>query len=159
NAHVHLDLTGMHSLAPPSPDFTGWLRQVIAHRRGRSAEQVRADMEAGLAEGPRFGTTLLRDARGDGGSWDLLANALLRAVVFREMLGRPTERAKQAWLDMLSWRRGLSPSATCRPGLSPHAPYSVNAGLIRSIAWNGWVMTIHLAESLAELELLEHRSG
>src|SRR4051812_43166398 len=44
NAHTHLDLTGMRGLAPPSADFTGWLRQVIAHRRQRSAEQVRTDI-------------------------------------------------------------------------------------------------------------------
>src|SRR5436305_10703042 len=43
NAHTHLDLTGMRGLAPPSPDFTCWLRQVIAHRRARTAEQVQAD--------------------------------------------------------------------------------------------------------------------
>ena len=33
NAHTHLDLTGMRGLVPPTPDFTGWLRGVIAHRR------------------------------------------------------------------------------------------------------------------------------
>src|SRR5437763_14773770 len=50
NAHTHLDLTGLRDLAPPSPDFTGWLRRVIAHRRERSPEQVRADVRAGIAE-------------------------------------------------------------------------------------------------------------
>lgn len=34
NAHTHLDLSGMHSLAPPTPHFTDWLRRVISHRRG-----------------------------------------------------------------------------------------------------------------------------
>ena len=33
NAHTHLDLSGLRGLAPPSSDFVGWLRQVIAHRR------------------------------------------------------------------------------------------------------------------------------
>src|SRR5215467_14013334 len=33
NAHTHLDLSGLRGRCPPSPDFTGWLRQVIAHRR------------------------------------------------------------------------------------------------------------------------------
>src|SRR5579871_1670269 len=39
NAHTHLDLTGLRGQAPPSPDFTGWLRRVIAFRRGQSSEQ------------------------------------------------------------------------------------------------------------------------
>src|SRR5205823_7719417 len=50
-------------------------------------------------------------------------------------------------------------SVTCRAGVSPHAPYSANAAMIRSLAWNGWRMTIHLAETAAEAELLEHHSG
>src|SRR5438105_10126039 len=50
NAHTHLDLSGMRDLAPPTPHFTDWLRQVIAHRRARTPEQVQADVRAGLAE-------------------------------------------------------------------------------------------------------------
>src|SRR5262249_30003843 len=56
NAHTHLDLSGMRGLAPPSPDFTGWLRRVIAFRRLRTPEQVRADVRAGLDECIRTGT-------------------------------------------------------------------------------------------------------
>ena len=29
NAHTHLDLSGLRGKCPPSPDFIGWLRQVI----------------------------------------------------------------------------------------------------------------------------------
>src|SRR5947209_713827 len=75
NAHTHLDLTGLRGLAPPSPDFTGWLRQVIAHRRSRTPEQTRQDVQAGLSECLRFGTTLVGDISGDGTSWDVLKGA------------------------------------------------------------------------------------
>src|SRR4051812_49658690 len=68
NAHTHLDLTGMRGLAPPSPDFTGWLRQVIAHRRARSPQQGAADVRARLAQAIRTGTTLLGGINGDGGA-------------------------------------------------------------------------------------------
>jgi cytosine/adenosine deaminase-related metal-dependent hydrolase len=159
NAHTHLDLTGMRGLAPPSPDFTGWLRQVIAHRRSRSPEQVRADIRAGLEESLRYGTTLLGDISGDGGSWDALAAAPLRAVVFRELLGLPSGRTMQVWREVLRWSKEFPATPTCRPALSPHAPYSAHAGLIRSAAWNGWMMAIHLAETAGELELLEHHTG
>src|SRR5437763_14966191 len=99
NVHTHLDLTGLRGLAPPTPDFTGWLRQVIAHRRGRTPEQVQADVQVGLAESLRTGTTLLGDISSDGGSWDILAQAPIRATVFRELLGLPSERASRAWAD------------------------------------------------------------
>src|SRR5262249_18773017 len=103
NAHSHLDLTGMRGLAPPSPDFVGWLRQVIAHRRSRTPEQVQADIRAGLADCLRFGTTLLGDISGDGSSWDVLAGAPLRAVVYREILGLTRERAAGALDTIHTW--------------------------------------------------------
>ena len=87
NAHTHLDLSGMRGLAPPTPDFTAWLRQVIAHRRRRTPEQLRIDIRAGVVECLRFGSTLVGDISGDGTSWDVLAFAPLRAVIFRELAG------------------------------------------------------------------------
>lgn len=156
NAHTHLDLTGMRGLAPPSPDFTGWLRQVIAHRRQRSAEQVRTDIQAGIAECVRSGVTLLGDISGDGGSWDELTAAPLRAVVFREMLGLPKDRASKSWADTAGWRATHPSSSTCRPGLSPHAPYSVRSSLFLAASTAGLPFAVHLAESRAEMELLGH---
>src|SRR5262249_36584248 len=157
NAHTHLDLSGMRGLAPPTPDFTAWLRQVIAHRRTRSPEQVRADIRAGLAECLRFGTTLLGDISGDGGTWAFLAAAPVRAIIFREMLALPPPRAIETWKSIRDWLMSVKPTTTCRAGLSPHAPYSAHRGLIRSAISAGPPMTIHLAETQAEVELLERR--
>src|SRR5262249_58076376 len=82
NAHTHLDLTGMRGLAPPSPDFVGWLRRVIAHRRSRTPEQIQADIRIRLADWLRFGTTLLRDTSRAGSSWEGFGRAPLPAVGF-----------------------------------------------------------------------------
>jgi cytosine/adenosine deaminase-related metal-dependent hydrolase len=159
NAHTHLDLSGLRGLAPPSPDFVGWLKQVIEHRRRRSPEQVRADIEAGLAECLRTGTTLLGDISGDGGSWDVLAEAPVRTVVFREMLGLPEHRASGAWERLDRWLASRDATPTCRPGVSPHAPYSVRSSLFFAAATRGWPVAVHLAETVEEQELLVLRSG
>jgi aminodeoxyfutalosine deaminase len=159
NAHTHLDLTGLRGQAPPSPDFTGWLRQVIAHRRNRTPEQVREDIQTGLAECLRFGTTLLGDISGDGGSWDVLTDAPVRAVVFLELLGLTTERARNAIFKKLRWTQSIRSSPTCKAGVSPHAPYSVHAAIFRWVGWHGWLTATHLAESAAEIELLENQRG
>jgi cytosine/adenosine deaminase-related metal-dependent hydrolase len=159
NAHTHLDLTGLRGQAPPSPDFTGWLRQVIAHRRSRTPEQVRDDTRAGLAECLRFGTTLIGDISGDGGSWDALAEAPLRAVVFRELLGLSEERAFGAWKRCVAWLGDRHSTPSCRPGLSPHAPYSVRSWLFRGVSIRGVPVVVHLAETAAEQELLVLRRG
>jgi cytosine/adenosine deaminase-related metal-dependent hydrolase len=159
NAHTHLDLTGLRGQVPPSPDFTGWLRAVVQHRRGRPPEQVQTDIREGLAESLRYGTTLLGDIAAAGATWPVLSHAPLRAVVFHEVLGLPKERAKRAWFDLLVSLREHAPTPTCRPGISPHAPYSVHRSIIRAAAHTGLPMTIHLAETAAELELLQEHRG
>jgi cytosine/adenosine deaminase-related metal-dependent hydrolase len=159
NAHTHLDLTGLRGQAPPSPDFTGWLRRVIAFRRTRTPEQVAADVRAGLAECVRHGTTLLGDISGDGGSWDALAEAPLRAVIFREFLGLPADRASGAWERLDGWLASRTPTPTCQPGASPHAPYSVRATLFLAASTRGVPVATHLAETAAEAELLALRRG
>jgi cytosine/adenosine deaminase-related metal-dependent hydrolase len=159
NAHTHLDLSGLRGKCPPTPDFTAWLRSVIRHRREVSPAQVEADIDAGLAESVRFGTTLLGDISGQGWSWSPLTAAPLRAVVFREVLGLPLERARQADRDMRLWLSKHPATPTCRPGVSPHAPYSVRFPLFFESGVMGAAVATHLAETTAELELLRQRSG
>ena len=158
NAHTHLDLTGARGATPPGPDFVGWLRQVIAHRRTQDPSQVPADIRTGLAESLRFGTTLIGDIAAGGSSWDVLADAPVWAVCFREVLGLPGGRVMPAWQEVVRWANDHPDTPTCRAGVSPHAPYSVHRSLIEAAA-RLWPVCIHLAETVAERELLEHRSG
>jgi cytosine/adenosine deaminase-related metal-dependent hydrolase len=163
NAHTHLDLTGLRGAVPFRGDFTDWLRAVIRHRRARSAEQVEADVRVGLAESVRHGVTLLGDISAGGLSWPILASGAVRAVVFHELLGLARERAEAALTAATVWLAAQPATPTCRPGLSPHAPYSVRddlferAGLLAQRT--NVPLAVHLAETRAELELLEHHSG
>ncbi len=165
NAHTHLDLSGARGRTPPTDaeHFTDWLRAVIAYRRGRTAEEVQADIRDGLAEALRFGTTLLGDVAADGASWDAVAAAPARAVVFRELIGLSAERADAAYAAAAEWYAGRRETPTVRAGLSPHAPYSVHrhlfaraAGLLRE---RKRPIAVHLAESRAEVELIASRRG
>ena len=163
NAHTHLDLTGMAGLAPPSPDFPAWLRQVVAYRRQRSADQVRADIRLGSEACLRSGTTLVGDISADGSSWDILANGPLRAVVFRELLGLTSERAANALRLAGDWLANRTPTVHCRPALSPHAPYSVRRDLFdqttRLAAQYRCPLAVHLAETAFEEQLLCDHTG
>jgi cytosine/adenosine deaminase-related metal-dependent hydrolase len=159
NAHTHLDLTGMRGLAPPSPDFVGWLRQVISYRRTRSPEQLQADIRSGLVDTIRAGVTLLGDISGDGSSWNALQDAPLRAVVFRELLGLTRDRARDGVYALDDWLSQQLDTPQCRAGISPHAPYSVRWALFFHSASRDRPVTVHLAESREEMELLLARTG
>jgi cytosine/adenosine deaminase-related metal-dependent hydrolase len=157
NAHTHLDLTGARGRTPPTPDFTAWLREVIAFRRERKPDQVRTDIQLGVNDCLLAGTTLIGDIAAAGASWDTLSCAPLRAVIFYELLGLPQARARRTWEEALQWAPAATP--TCRRGLSPHAPYSAHALLIGGALLSGVPSAIHLAESRDELELLARRRG
>jgi cytosine/adenosine deaminase-related metal-dependent hydrolase len=161
NAHTHLDLSGARGLIPPTdPDhFTDWLKGVIAYRRGRSEADTLADIEAGLAECLRCGTTLIGDIASEGKSWDAVSAAKTRAVVFHEFIGMSVERAREFWFKLQTLGKTCPPTPTTRAAVSPHAPYSVRCDQFRSLAWNGWQMTTHVAESPAEVELVASKSG
>jgi cytosine/adenosine deaminase-related metal-dependent hydrolase len=159
NAHTHLDLSGLRGLTPPSPDFTGWLRQVVQFRRITTSEEVDQQIAAGIAESLRFGTTLVGDIASEGKSWQQLAAAPLCATVYRELLGLTEERAAAAWEGLYWWMTGLSATSRCKPGISPHAPYSVRSSLFFGAATLGSPVALHLGETQAELDLLADRRG
>jgi cytosine/adenosine deaminase-related metal-dependent hydrolase len=163
NAHTHLDLSGLRGHLSPASAFTAWLGGVIQHRRGLSPEQVTAAVQQGLEESLAHGTTLLGDISGQGLSWPLVAKASLWGVVFYELLGLPRSRAHLAWREGRTWWQAHPATATCRPGFSPHAPFSVRAPLLRGVASlarrHHFPVAIHLAETPAERLLLQHQHG
>jgi aminodeoxyfutalosine deaminase len=163
NSHTHLDLTGLRGHCPSTPDFTQWLRQVIAFRRHRSESQVLEDVRTGIAECVQMGTTLLGDITAGGASWPIALAAPLRAVVFHELLGLPLARAQQSFDLALKWLDAHPPTETCRPAWSPHASFSVHRWLFEraSETSNRFKLPLatHLAETQDELQLLNQRSG
>lgn len=153
NAHTHLDLSGARGHCPPTPDFTHWLRHVIAFRRTRSPAEVQVDIANGIADCIRFGTTLIGDISASGASWDLLSAANCRSVVFHELLGLTEERAAQSWQAARDWLQQHD------GGVSPHAPYSVLRTQYSVLGTKPLPIATHLAESEAEIELLRDHTG
>jgi aminodeoxyfutalosine deaminase len=163
NAHTHLDLSGFRQPVPVAGDFTEWLRAVIAFRRALTPPQIHDHILAGLAESLAHGVTLLGDISGQGLSAAILADAPLRAVVFHELLGLSGERARLAEQAAGAFLASFPSTATCRPGLSPHAPYSVRLELFRAVAdlarGHDLPVAVHLAETVEERQLLRTHQG
>jgi cytosine/adenosine deaminase-related metal-dependent hydrolase len=171
NAHTHLELSDVAEPLQPAMPFTAWLKAVMAHRRTRTSqptldiqpENDKPDFLAAVAgrrESARFGTTLIGDIA--GAQWSPLAvrGNGPRVVAFIELLGRSPERA-EAQLEKARMHIGANDGIV--RGLSPHAPYSVHPDLLRKLVdlsvKNRAPLAMHLAETRAELELLESATG
>jgi len=159
NSHVHLDLSGLAGKVPPSADFCGWLKAIIAHRRTQSPAQIEADIRAGLAKALSFGTTTLGDIAGGGSSLPILRDASCTSIVYHELLGLSAQRAQDAWLSIGRLIRDHADNDRCMVGLSPHAPYSVHHSLFRAAGRTGLPLATHLAETREEQQLLDDHTG
>lgn len=158
NAHTHLDLSGLRNQVSPTNDFVGWLRRIVSFRRTQQGRDPTEAIRQGLSESLDHGTTLIADISGDGRSWSELASAPIWAYCFRELLGLPGSRVDTVWSIAVEWMHDHPDTATCRAGVSPHAPYSVHKAIIEAAA-RIWPVCVHVAESMHEQELLTRRSG
>jgi cytosine/adenosine deaminase-related metal-dependent hydrolase len=85
-----------------------------------------------------------------------------RLMMFHEAIGPTLTRAHAAAVDADAFLRA-APRDGIRPGLSPHAPYTVHTRLLESLVElsqkNRVPVAMHLAETREELELLNLGSG
>jgi len=153
NAHVHLDLD---RLPVEDTDFHSWIDRVIAMRAASDhASQVEV-VERNLAALVASGTTAVGDIDGTGAGYAVLCESRVRATSYQELLGFDLD-AEQA--SGLIASRTMESCARVRPGLSPHAPYSVSAALVRAAVASGLPVTMHVAETAEEVQFLTEGRG
>jgi len=163
NAHTHLEFSDLSEpLGTPGMGFVDWIRRIIGlFRQQRSTS--RGPIARGLQECIRSGTTTLGEIAQPGWPADLFQAAALEATVFLELIAPTPERVGPLLELAPKHLRAADPSGPWRPGLSPHAPYSVLPQLLTvavSLSATGRVpVAFHLAESREELQLLRSGSG
>ena len=172
NAHAHLEFSDLSEPIQPPDPFTGWIRNLIGYRNSRQTPHV--DLIAdGLAESLHHGTTTVGEiATGDWSAASIaqLSQPTSRVVAFREAIGLKPEQAAgqiEAIRNHIDACRATAShsdySKRISPAISPHAPYSVAFDLFDSlveIARRERVpLCMHLAETHAELELLDQGRG
>jgi cytosine/adenosine deaminase-related metal-dependent hydrolase len=165
NAHTHLEFSALDAPLAAGDGLPGWIERLVSLRRERKPAAVDATVAAaiqqGLDESGQAGVTLVGDIA-TRLPQPTAARPGPATLVFREGLGlRPqaaaaAERGVRADLDRLSRSGRLG-------GVSPHAPYSVAAGLGRRLVAEAvrrnLPMAMHLCESLEEEELLATGGG
>jgi len=172
NAHTHLEFSSLQQpLGEPGIEFTAWLEQVIGFRHS----QLSCDLNKARAIGKGIRESYL----GGVGYLGEIATAPVRlidysqevagaadwgtvgATIFYEQLGRKGAGFNQQVAKLEQFFHHQHPDY--RMGVSPHAPYSVHPDLLKMLidAANRHrrIVAMHLAETEAERELVECRTG
>ncbi|MDX2131690.1 MAG: amidohydrolase family protein [Planctomycetota bacterium] len=172
NAHTHLDLTCVGPRAyDPALGFGGFV-EVVRAARPTSAEAIAASVRAGVEASIRGGVAIVGDICGAVGgrasahAFEALRDSPLWGVGFLEFfaVGGSTPRAFAALREALERAEAGGRTGTrVRPGVQPHAPYSVGIEGYAS-AWDicrerGLAFATHLAETLEEREFVELGRG
>ena len=162
NAHTHLEFSDLERPLEAEGGLPGWIARVVALRRARpsgpeEAARLARSLRAGLAESLEAGVTMIGDIATAVPRWGY-PSVGPRVRVYREALG-------------LSFLGGSLPGGIARDldrlkgsaGISPHAPMTVSTALggalLREAARRDLPVTMHLAESLAELAYVTGGGG
>lgn len=163
NAHAHLEFSDLaEPIQPPTP-FPEWIQKLMAHRRSRAESDTETVLATrGAVESARQGTAIVGDIVTGAWTPEPSATSGSQVVAFRELIGLLIEH-ENPQLDLARQHIEQCREVGILPALSPHAPYSVAPSLFHSLvdlAKSEQVpLCIHLAETKAELELLESGTG
>jgi cytosine/adenosine deaminase-related metal-dependent hydrolase len=165
NAHVHLELSALKPGDKPA-SFVDWIKRLV-HRSPVDSAAAAAFVEKGVAIGieqcRKFGVTTIGDiSRHCVITRPLLKSSGLRAVSYGEVQAMARRRH---FLDERVAIAADDRDATdrLRIGISPHAPYSIEADGYRKCLdvarAGGLPISTHLAETPAEVEFLADHAG
>ncbi len=161
NAHTHLEFSGLaQPLGRPGTGLVDWIRSLMEYRRqpGTASRQA---IELGLEESRTSGATSLAEIAQPQWPVELFQQTPLHSTVFLELIAPTAPRVAAALEAARRHIEAAVDSQQWRPGLSPHAPYSVHPDLlkdaVRLSASHQVPLAMHLAESREEIDWL--RSG
>lgn len=168
NCHSHLEITGMRNqLDDVENDFSAWLLKLNGIRETMTPDDIEAAAVQGALEGARAGVTCFGDiGRMGHAGLHALKTVGSRGIVFQETEFSPDNRTAETDFEKLIAKFNelrLEETKIVRIGLSPHSPYTVGSKLLEMLAQfsilNGVPLSIHVAESTDEHELLEKGTG
>ena len=169
NAHTHLELSWLRGRIPPAAEFIDWIKQLVLTRQRRLKPSddpaVVHEARTAAAEARQAGTIAVGDVANSLASISALRDSELHGLVFHELLGfnetdgRLVDASRDERLQAMADGDGR-----VRISIAPHAPYSVSAELFRAIRAevnrsSVPITSIHVGESVSEMQLLRDGSG
>jgi cytosine/adenosine deaminase-related metal-dependent hydrolase len=172
NVHTHLELTVLRGRWK-IPPFWEWIRQVVrAKYEWMQPDDFGWSALWGAAECLRAGITTVADPMDSGDSLDAVIQSGMRGLLFQEIFGKEPAQAEASLVELKRKMKihhsrleqeGLAVQERVQLGFSPHAPYTVSPSLFRQLAaWasvEGYPVSIHAAESLAEAQFVRDGTG
>jgi 5-methylthioadenosine/S-adenosylhomocysteine deaminase len=156
NAHSHLEYA-VYAGFGDGLDFGPWLLVHVARKRLLEAGDALAIARLGAAQSLASGITTTSDASFSGAAAPACRELGLRAIVCLEVFGNTAEDVA-SWHELHTTVSGAF-GGVVRPGVSPHAPYTVSLDLFAACDELGLPVATHLHESVAEQLWLLDGSG
>jgi cytosine/adenosine deaminase-related metal-dependent hydrolase len=170
NAHTHVEMSWMAAAPPAASDYVGWVREIVARRGGVEEGTAREAAEEAVRALVSRGTAAVGDVSNDLWVAAVLARSPLAAVVFHEILGFRSAEAERivdhaaARLESIAGEpdvRAAGPRIVLT--LTPHGAHSTSPALLKALGGRATAaqepLSIHVAESEAEVELLARGTG
>lgn len=166
NAHCHLDYTDMAGQIRPQKDFPNWIKAILALKSAWSYSDFARSWANGAKMLLRSGITTVLDVEAVPELLpDVWSVTPIRVISFREIISlRKTQESEFKLAQAAAQWAALDGEREPRiVGLSPHAPYTTHADLLRWAAHEAerrnWLLTTHVAESQEEFDMFRHASG
>src|SRR6266851_2992152 len=132
NAHCHLDYTDMAGKIPPPKNFTDWIKSIVALKAQWSYTEFAQSWLRGAKMLLRTGTTTVADIETVPELIPEMWRATpLRVISFRELISLKSQLTARETVEKAVQQWSGLPAAGGRVGLSPHAPYTTSAELLR----------------------------
>jgi cytosine/adenosine deaminase-related metal-dependent hydrolase len=163
NTHSHIELAPLRYRLEPCGSFTGWIRAILNARSRIKADELEPAVEMAMDEMSSSGIVAI----GDTGNTQLVLEIAsksracpIKGIFFKEVLCQEND-PRALVNDWLSFTEMTS--ACFKLTISAHAPYTVSPEAIRVIKSISRLrkrpFSIHLAESMDEIELLGKKDG
>jgi len=156
NLHTHLDLSHLQGRISLDGGFFEWIESLVELKHKGGTKGLLAAADKALTGAIETGTTCIGDISSADAAIPSIESSGIRAVVFEEVLGLDNAKADTIFESLntrLSHFKGLP--ERIRPGISPHATYSVSSSLLNRISEhtssNTIAKTIHISETIDEM--------
>jgi 5-methylthioadenosine/S-adenosylhomocysteine deaminase len=158
NAHSHLEYAVYGGFGDGLGDFAEWITLHIQRKARIGWEEYVDIARLGAAQCLASGVTTVGDCSYSGATAVACAELGLRAIVYLEVFGADPTAGLERFARLREQVDG-SFSERVRPGISPHAPYSVSLELYRACAELGLPVATHISESASEIRYLLQGEG